>query len=119
MEFIPVLFRSRGSCARNSRRPCLHDLQRVAQYRDPWKLGIYRRDAAASVGRFRPLSLGPMDRRSLDRLLVGFAIFSFPTRERTSSWPIERSSRSEEHTSELQSLMRISYAVFCLKKKTN
>src|SRR3546814_1709909 len=28
-------------------------------------------------------------------------------------WP-----RSEEHTSELQSLMRISYAVFCLKKKT-
>src|SRR3546814_8111126 len=28
------------------------------------------------------------------------------------------SGRSEEHTSELQSLMRISYAVFCLKKKT-
>src|SRR3546814_10398339 len=27
--------------------------------------------------------------------------------------------RSEEHTSELQSLMRISYAVFCLKKNTN
>src|SRR3546814_16533496 len=27
--------------------------------------------------------------------------------------------RSEEHTSELQSLMRISYAVFCWKKKTN
>src|SRR3546814_10600856 len=27
--------------------------------------------------------------------------------------------RSEEHTSELQSLMRISYAVFCLKKKIN
>src|SRR3546814_3891083 len=29
-----------------------------------------------------------------------------------------RAMRSEEHTSELQSLMRISYAVFCLKKKT-
>src|SRR3546814_3807897 len=29
------------------------------------------------------------------------------------------SSRSEEHTSELQSLMRISYAVFCLKKKNH
>src|SRR3546814_6302582 len=29
------------------------------------------------------------------------------------------SARSEEHTSELQSLMRISYAVFCLKKKKN
>src|SRR3546814_10072652 len=30
-----------------------------------------------------------------------------------------RGDRSEEHTSELQSLMRISYAVFCLKKKNN
>src|SRR3546814_1519042 len=30
---------------------------------------------------------------------------------------LPRSGRSEEHTSELQSLMRISYAVFCLKKK--
>src|SRR3546814_1720720 len=30
---------------------------------------------------------------------------------------IDRLNRSEEHTSELQSLMRISYAVFCLKKK--
>src|SRR3546814_3124947 len=30
-----------------------------------------------------------------------------------------RHPRSEEHTSELQSLMRISYAVFCLKKKNN
>src|SRR3546814_3763892 len=29
----------------------------------------------------------------------------------------DRNERSEEHTSELQSLMRISYAVFCLKKK--
>src|SRR3546814_1982082 len=32
---------------------------------------------------------------------------------------IETDDRSEEHTSELQSLMRISYAVFCLKKKNN
>src|SRR3546814_3047744 len=32
--------------------------------------------------------------------------------------PPGRRIRSEEHTSELQSLMRISYAVFCLKKKT-
>src|SRR3546814_8275346 len=37
-----------------------------------------------------------------------------------SSYMIPRwSERSEEHTSELQSLMRISYAVFCLKKKTS
>src|SRR3546814_9277137 len=32
--------------------------------------------------------------------------------------PPGETDRSEEHTSELQSLMRISYAVFCLKKKT-
>src|SRR3546814_1828263 len=32
--------------------------------------------------------------------------------------PHQGDNRSEEHTSELQSLMRISYAVFCLKKKT-
>src|SRR3546814_996479 len=48
-------------------------------------------------------------------------VVSFVTKRRThgansystSSWH----ARSEEHTSELQSLMRISYAVFCLKKK--
>src|SRR3546814_4552248 len=40
----------------------------------------------------------------LDRRTVGMAIEIVPA-------------RSEEHTSELQSLMRISYAVFCLKKK--
>src|SRR3546814_7810892 len=37
------------------------------------------------------------------------------------NWPMQHRQlppRSEEHTSELQSLMRISYAVFCLKKKT-
>src|SRR3546814_4652615 len=39
---------------------------------------------------------------------------AFIERGSCASWP-----RSEEHTSELQSLMRISYAVFCLKKKTN
>src|SRR3546814_5960176 len=32
---------------------------------------------------------------------------------------VDEAERSEEHTSELQSLMRISYAVFCLKKKKN
>src|SRR3546814_8894921 len=33
--------------------------------------------------------------------------------------PVKGTVRSEEHTSELQSLMRISYAVFCLKKKND
>src|SRR3546814_6359674 len=39
-----------------------------------------------------------------------------PCSEYTAQSPDDRR-RSEEHTSELQSLMRISYAVFCLKKK--
>src|SRR3546814_2619524 len=38
-------------------------------------------------------------------------------RQSRQSNPHQKSGRSEEHTSELQSLMRISYAVFCLKKK--
>src|SRR3546814_2645257 len=45
-----------------------------------------------------------------------------PDDRTATAWPsiraaIRTTSRSEEHTSELQSLMRISYAVFCLKKK--
>src|SRR3546814_9583113 len=44
----------------------------------------------------------------------------FPGRHRAfADHPELRLLRSEEHTSELQSLMRISYAVFCLKKKKN
>src|SRR3546814_8931617 len=39
------------------------------------------------------------------------------SRSRGTCPPYSSMSRSEEHTSELQSLMRISYAVFCLKKK--
>src|SRR3546814_3186240 len=46
-------------------------------------------------------------------VVAGVTLCGAPSRE-FSSPP---SSRSEEHTSELQSLMRISYAVFCLKKK--
>src|SRR3546814_3889102 len=46
-----------------------------------------------------------------------------PRRRATEAYRLEvfeaHDGRSEEHTSELQSLMRISYAVFCLKKKNN
>src|SRR3546814_10830645 len=41
------------------------------------------------------------------------------TRARAGDAIVQHLARSEEHTSELQSLMRISYAVFCLKKKKN
>src|SRR3546814_5444690 len=40
-----------------------------------------------------------------------------PDTMRARAWPSAAPKRSEEHTSELQSLMRISYAVYCLKKK--
>src|SRR3546814_3019420 len=69
---------------------------------------LSRQDADGRDGRLRlRRRRGHADRRDDDRLAArpayGLAIL-FPH-------------RSEEHTSELQSLMRISYAVFCLKKK--
>src|SRR3546814_5118219 len=48
------------------------------------------------------------------------ATINVPTLDGTAEIRVpEETQRSEEHTSELQSLMRISYAVFCLKKKKN
>src|SRR3546814_9277884 len=52
---------------------------------------------------------GDRDRRAAQFLTRGFAI--------AGGFGKTANLRSEEHTSELQSLMRISYAVFCLKKK--
>src|SRR3546814_7704180 len=46
-------------------------------------------------------------------LTIGTGVYEFTLDREIGSWRM----RSEEHTSELQSLMRISYAVFCLKKK--
>src|SRR3546814_7019057 len=56
-------------------------------------------------------------RQYIDKALR-FEPFS-PLTGAESEWvePYDWAGRSEEHTSELQSLMRISYAVFCLKKK--
>src|SRR3546814_10736538 len=55
--------------------------------------------------------------RQINLMLV---LEEWPTSEYKStrdSWATRSGWRSEEHTSELQSLMRISYAVFCLQKK--
>src|SRR3546814_5593165 len=49
----------------------------------------------------------------LNSILISWVLSNFPATSRQGS----SDRRSEEHTSELQSLMRISYAVFCLKKK--
>src|SRR3546814_6626522 len=58
--------------------------------------------------------------RSLNSRLaswVGNCPMSHNCNSRSASSQVDASARSEEHTSELQSLMRISYAVFCLNKK--
>src|SRR3546814_8136843 len=54
-----------------------------------------------------------------DGVKVGTVIALLVAEGEDVSAPKEKSPRSEEHTSELQSLMRISYAVFCLKKKSS
>src|SRR3546814_3645031 len=68
--------------------------------------------AARPASAFREEGSAPARRRShpLDRQRQGARIAQCGARARDRH-------RSEEHTSELQSLMRISYAVFCLKKK--
>src|SRR3546814_6708232 len=52
------------------------------------------------------------------RLFAQVDAASIASRTALAALPVTRKARSEEHTSELQSLMRTSYAVFCLKKKT-
>src|SRR3546814_9430813 len=72
-------------------------------------------------------SLVPLSRTSIAALFViqfiyGWNQYLWPLLVTTSEdmYPVVIGiKRSEEHTSELQSLMRISYAVFCLKKKNN
>src|SRR3546814_10851294 len=70
-----------------------------------------------------PLDVGGVeaDRRILQQvdealLLRAHDLLHLPARRDVVDHPINVAGRSEEHTSELQSLMRISYAVFCLKK---
>src|SRR3546814_7034466 len=67
-------------------------------------------DLAAQLG------IDPLEFRALNAIRVGDATATGQVLEASAGLP-----RSEEHTSELQSLIRISYAVFCLKKnkKTN
>src|SRR3546814_1849184 len=70
----------------------------------------FRRRAAASRLCCSAISVGPASAMAT-RLAFWDSI------SRTLAAKVARPGRSEEHTSELQSLMRISYAVFCLKKK--
>src|SRR3546814_2620903 len=70
---------------------------------------------------FEPATLPPCGKDTVRRPPMG-AYRKSPeaiARLTPEQYRVTQESRSEEHTSELQSLMRISYAVFCLKKKTN
>src|SRR3546814_1671754 len=79
---------------------------------------------AASIDRRKASSMprrttggGPSTRRPFRLEFVHACIAAGQPELRQTFLQIIRQNRSEEHTSELQSLMRISYAVFCLKKK--
>src|SRR3546814_10847955 len=61
----------------------------------------------------------PGPRADRERVQGCPAIAALETERGLNSVVSDASARSEEHTSELQSLMRISYAVFCLIKKNN
>src|SRR3546814_2436861 len=85
--------------------------------------GFARLSGAGSAVRGRSLRSARPQRRAGERLGLGPAHAGLEARvvEQADHQAVVRGeidcARSEEHTSELQSLMRISYAVFCLKKK--
>src|SRR3546814_1395650 len=75
---------------------------------------LFRSPRQPFVDQRAELRIAPRLPPALDRPDAGSRGKAFARGER-----FGRGGRSEEHTSELQSLMRISYAVFCLKKKKN
>src|SRR3546814_2173771 len=64
-------------------------------------------------------SADPQKVREFNVNYVGQIVAEYDGRRQTLDATTEPVIRSEEHTSELQSLMRISYDLFCLKQKTN
>src|SRR3546814_4486841 len=84
----------------------------------PWRWSPpARRRGSKRAGRaFLHAPDGRLLRGGVDRNNQSSVLFS-PIYRRLLRGGVDRNSRSEEHTSELQSLMRISYAVFCLKTK--
>src|SRR3546814_990915 len=91
------------------RQVFIYSLPMAASAVAPWLLGltgpVYGATAVALTGAFL--------------LLAARVAMSRETEPAKMAAERQMFARSEEHTSELQSLMRISYAVFCLKKKNN
>src|SRR3546814_4706033 len=102
-------------------RPDKPDKAGQAVFVRPRTLRRDRTDRTDTLISVRPVRavLAPFERR---RGRVSVSLAWMVAAKRDSQWlthsPSAAFLRSEEHTSELQSLMRISYAVFCLKKKT-
>src|SRR3546814_3459569 len=80
---------------------------------------LFRSALSPSGERIAKLARGEPEHRALNQHHYPNPFVLSLSKHCPSSAAIERKNgpRSEEHTSELQSLMRISYAVFCLKKK--
>src|SRR3546814_5159147 len=94
--------------------PACTALPRDASHKRHSSSGVWPRMVAAPT--IDPCSTG-LVRRSRHEPRTGIRM---PLAQRCRCVPgVARVGRSEEHTSELQSLMRISYAVFCLKKNTH
>src|SRR3546814_8474349 len=91
----------------------LAGLDRIVERRG---VGIERRVGGGS-GRSPLHRSGSAQAPDIVRISVRPALEGRGARHQHIGACVDRERRSEEHTSELQSLMRISYAVFCLKKK--
>src|SRR3546814_3354824 len=86
---------------------------------EPTKEGVVRCDACPVLCRIRPGKAGACDRyANVEGVLTRVDPLVITEKAAAKGEGVIPFLRSEEHTSELQSLMRISYAVFCLKKKT-
>src|SRR3546814_3368045 len=98
------------SCGCNASMLVELDAQNVCRFGRDERIGILERSARL-VGHERNAVRSASDRCHALQVIAIYWLLEVIKAMRL------KGSRSEEHTSELQSLMRISYAVFCLKKK--
>src|SRR3546814_4086270 len=88
--------------------------------RERTQAGLRAARERGSKGGRRPVVTPDKLRKARAHIAAGLTVREAAARlkiGKTALYKALESTRSEEHTSELQSLMRISYAVFCLKKK--
>src|SRR3546814_9006444 len=78
---------------------------------------LFRSDQVGNAAMLGCVRLGPDQAKDHVCLLGGAGPDLLAIDNKLAVFDVRAGLRSEEHTSELQSLMRISYAVFCLKKK--